>query len=259
MKAINTITLIGAGRVAFHLGQYLAGHGFDILQVYSRTLGSAKKLAEKLDAEPVDDILKIRSDAGLYIFAVVDDAIETLSRKVDTGRGIAVHTSGSVPMEVLKPASQHFGVLYPLQSFSHGRDVDFKTIPLCVEASDPQTEKSLTALAGKLSDNVRMINSNQRARIHLAAVFASNFSNLMYLMADDLLREAGVDFNILLPLISETAARIRDHQPARVQTGPARRNDVETLRKHLDLLRDTPNRAEIYHLLSMYIRQYFEQ
>ncbi len=187
----------------------------------------------------------------------MDDAIQQVAEQLTTNEKIVVHTSGSVPLDLLRSASVHYGVLYPLQSFTHGRQVDFSDIPLCIEASDEATKTRLLALAGKLSHDVRLIDSSQRASIHLSAVFASNFSNLMYLLGEEVLEKAGVSFDILLPLIRETAGRLTGHDAREMQTGPAVRNDRETIKKHLQLLSNDPSKREIYDLLSKYIIKEF--
>lgn len=250
---IRTVSLIGAGRVATHLGLRLTETGVAVNQVYSRTLDSARKLSDRLGSEPVNHLSGLDGSADLFIISVVDDAVAQVADQLPANQKIVVHTSGSVPMDVLNKASVHHGVFYPLQSFSHGRKVDFSEIPLCIEASDEATKTKLLALSGKLSRDVRLIDSSQRASIHLSAVFASNFSNLMYLLGEEVLEKAGVSFDILLPLIRETAGRLEGHDAREMQTGPAVRNDRETIKKHLELLGHDPAKKDIYDLLSKYI------
>jgi predicted short-subunit dehydrogenase-like oxidoreductase (DUF2520 family) len=161
-------------------------------------------------------------------------------------------------MNVLQAASSNHGVLYPLQSFAFNANIDFTKVPLCIEAADPKTEENLISFSRSLSNDVRRIDSDQRMQIHIAAVFANNFTNFMYLMAQEILSEGKVDFNILMPLIDQTTRKIQEQQPRDAQTGPARRADIGTIRKHLDHLKDHPEKQEIYRLLSRFIQQHFQ-
>ncbi|MFP4471875.1 MAG: Rossmann-like and DUF2520 domain-containing protein [Bacteroidales bacterium] len=255
--SIGSITMIGAGRVATHLALHLAERGTEIRQVYSRTMKSAEKLADKLGAMAVDRLVDLDHKSDLYIVAVVDDAIPGIVRQFSPAGKIVVHTSGSVAMDALQTASAHHGVFYPLQSFTHGREVDFSEIPLCIEASDAATESNLLELAKMLSRDVRLIDSTQRALIHVAAVFANNFSNFLFLQGGEILEQAGVSFDILLPLIRETVQRLNQHHPRETQTGPSVRNDEKTMGKHLNLIAGDPSKKEIYLLLSKYIQKEF--
>ena len=250
---VTSIVLIGAGNVATQLGKVFHQKGLNILQVYSRTKNSAEQLASKVDAQAISDLSQLNQHADLYLISVSDDAIGEISAQLKSLSGILAHTSGSVGMEILKSSATKTGVFYPLQTFSKIKAVDFTEIPICIEASDDETEILLFGLAGKISGDVRQINSLQRANIHLAAVFVNNFTNYMYYLGEDFLKEKGISFDILLPLIHETAEKMKHQKPLEAQTGPAIRNDARIILKHLNILKDDPEKQEIYRLISQKI------
>ncbi len=255
---IQKITLIGSGRVATQLGLKLAAKHKKIVQVYSRHPEAARQLAARLGAEAIDDLSRINGDSDLYIISVVDDAVAKVAAKLSLAGKIVVHTSGSVPIQVLQNANWKSGVFYPLQTFAKDKNVDFKNIPICIEASDKETETSLTMLARELSEDVRMVNSEQRMMIHVAAVFANNFTNFMYLMSQELLEKSGLSFDILLPLIRETTDKLNHILPREAQTGPAARGDEEVIQKHLKILEEHEGKKIIYQHISEYILNYYK-
>ena len=245
------IVLIGSGNVATHLGGALAGAGHRIVQVYSRTAAHATALAGTLGAGATTDPTTIDIHADVYILAVKDDAIAAVAAQLPAGlKGTVVHTAGSVGMDVLNGHAEACGVLYPLQTFSKAKPVDFSVIPVAVEASDDTALAGLETLAGSVSGRVFRCDSRQRLSLHVAAVFACNFTNHFYAIAADMLGEHGLDFDLIRPLIFETAQKVMEHRPADVQTGPAVRHDVRTMEKHLELLRDHPALAGLYELIS---------
>lgn len=254
---INKVVLIGAGRVATQLGQVLSQRQIRISQVYSRTMSSAKQLAAGLDSKPETDLSQLDRNADLYIISVADDAIAEVVRQMHLPGKIIVHTSGSVEMEALGSVSEKHGVFYPLNTFSKSRTIDLFSTPICVEANDKNIEKELVELGRLISGDVRLISSQQRAVIHLAAVFACNFTNFMIVNADEILKNAGLDFDIMLPLINETISKLRDMAPKNAQTGPAVRNDHMVLQKHLEMLKDDPGKREIYDAISKEINSFF--
>jgi len=251
------IILIGSGRVATQLGIQLHRQGKSIIQVYSRNLQHAESLAAMIGAVPIADFSKISREADLYIMAVSDNAISEVSKFLRLENKTVVHTSGSTPMSVIGAISSNHGVFYPLQTFTKQKPVDFSKIPFCIEASTEATQSALFALAGEFSQNVRYITSQQRLMLHVAAVFVSNFTNYMYLMGEELLQSAGIPFDILKPLIAESALKINHLMPHEAQTGPALRNDEETIKKHLDILQQFPDKEIIYKMLSENINQHF--
>lgn len=251
------VVLIGAGRVAHHLAKAINGSGRKIVQVYSRHIGHAQELAAFYQAGFTDDINLIDASADIFIIAISDDAIAGVANQLAVANKMVVHTSGSTPMDVLEPASTNHGVLYPLQSFAFNTDIDFKKVPLCIEAADSNLEDMLISFSRSISNDVRRIDSDMRMQIHIAAVFANNFTNFMYLMAQEILSEGKVDFDILMPLIEETTRKLQRQQPQEAQTGPARRADIGIIQKHLGHLKDHPEKQEIYKMLSQFIQEHF--
>jgi predicted short-subunit dehydrogenase-like oxidoreductase (DUF2520 family) len=248
MKQKQTISIIGSGNVSYHLARQLFACGFTINAVYSRNLDNAKSLAEHLKAKAVNKI-ELVPPSDLYLFAVKDDAYSELINSFPKIMAICVHTSGSLEMNILSKISDNHGVLYPFQTFSKNKTIDFQKVPICVEASNSQTENVLLNLVSKLSPIVRLLSSKQRAYLHLAGVFACNFTNALYSIAEDIAKQQQIDFEIIKPLILETAHKIETLSPAEAQTGPAKRNDQYIMQKHLELL-SNPQWKEIYKLLS---------
>jgi predicted short-subunit dehydrogenase-like oxidoreductase (DUF2520 family) len=247
------IVLLGSGKVATQVGKALHNAGIPVAQVYSPTLSHAQTLALQVHAKAISELAELTKNADLYIISVKDDAILTLVGQLDLGDKIVLHTSGSTAMDVLKTASTNYGVLYPLQTFSFDKTVDFSQVPIAVEASSPEIAKQLEALAHKLSPKIVQMSSEQRLVLHIAAVFACNFSNHLYAIAQQLLENKGISFDYLRPLIAETAAKVQQALPSEVQTGPAIRKDEKILQKHLDFLNEQPQVQEIYRLLSQSI------
>ncbi len=253
MDRIKRITFIGAGNLATQLAKALFKQGIEINQVYSRTLASAELLAEQLNAEAITNMQLLNAHADLYVFAVKDDAlISVLQEFPYTNKPIA-HTAGSIPMAVLSSFSTSYGVFYPLQTFSKTREADFQHIPFCIESSSEIFTVQLKQLAARLSTDVRDVNSVQRQSVHLAAVFVCNFVNYMYSVGYDLMEEYKLDFNLLKPLIEETAKKVMYANPKDVQTGPAVRFDEQVMNKHLQFLENKAHLQELYSFVSKQI------
>jgi predicted short-subunit dehydrogenase-like oxidoreductase (DUF2520 family) len=250
LKTTNyTIVLIGAGNVATQLGLALKKAGLNIIQVYSKHRSSSQKLAKLLKCEHTNSSEKINKTADIYIIAVNDDVIAEVAKQIYLSNKIVVHTSGSVEMDVLKTSSKNIGVFYPLQTFSKMKKVYFKDIPICLEANNTKTYKTLKQLALSISNNVQKINSEQRINIHIAAVFACNFTNHFYSIANDILQANKLSLDIIKPLIAETAEKIKNNLPAKMQTGPAIRGDKKTMDKHLKMLANKDHK-KLYQLIS---------
>jgi len=249
-----TIVLLGSGNVATHLGHALIANDHVILQVYSRTLTHAQSLADALCAEAINNLAYLNTAADVYIVAVNDDAIKpVLSQLPRSLKGIVLHTAGSVDIHTFQGYVRRYGVLYPVQTFSVSKKIVFSSIPLAIEASNAETMDRLRVLANGLSGRVFDCDSRQRLALHVAAVFACNFTNHLYAVAAGILRDHQLDIDLIRPLILETAEKVMTHEPKDVQTGPAVRNDRETQQKHLDLLKAKPNMAALYQLLSQLI------
>lgn len=266
------IVLIGAGNLATHLGKALHAAGHDMVQVFSRTMQSAETLASLLNAEPLTDIAQVRDDADVYIFSVKDSALVQLVaqlcrhdadglgedgavnalRKAKKGEHerVFLHTAGSMPMSVFKGMAQHYGVLYPMQTFSKQREVDFSIIPCFVEANDEFAQKQIEGLAREISGRVYQLSSEDRKYLHLSAVFACNFANHCYAISQELLEEHGIPFDVMLPLISETAAKVHEMMPKDAQTGPAVRYDENVIGKQSKLLENHPHFKKVYDSMS---------
>jgi len=251
---MKRIVLIGAGRVARQLGPALRERDVAIEQVISRS--SSEELARSCGAAALTfgELDKIVSDADLYLLAVSDGAIREVSQQLAAhlpSSARIAHTSGATPLEELSDHFDQRGVFYPLQTFSDGRPVDFRDIPFCIEALSPWFEKDLLAFAKKLSTRVHRITSEERAVLHVAGVFANNFSNHLYAKAQDILDRRELSFDLLRPLIRETAAKVQDQPPREAQTGPAVRGDQATLDRHLAFLRKHhPEMVGLYEQLS---------
>ena len=255
MERIEKIVLIGAGNVATQLGQTFKEHGRKVVQVYSRTDNSARKLAETLQCDFTTDLSCIYPGADLYLFSVADWALAELAIQFPLTHVCVAHTSGSLPMAVLTKPELKTGVFYPLQTFSKNRTPDFSAIPFCLESNDPDLLASLHDLASLLSHDVRYIDSQQREVIHIAAVFACNFANHLFSIADELLESNNISFDILHPLIRETLEKALVHKPATVQTGPAVRNDRQIIEKHIKNLSTLPGYQIIYNFISQSITE----
>ena len=243
------ITIVGTGNVATHLAQAIFLSEHTLLQILSRNIESAKNLAELLQAKGINNHKDLSPENDVVILALKDEALQNNYISQIPKNVIICHTSGSIPMSILSSHQNH-GIFYPLQTFSKQKKVDFSNIPICLEASSKEVMNVLYHLANSISQQVYEINSEQRKALHLTAVFACNFSNLMYNISEQLCEESGIDFNILRPLIQETAAKVQDHLPSEVQTGPAARNDQQIIKEHLHLLNQHHDFQNIYKLLT---------
>jgi predicted short-subunit dehydrogenase-like oxidoreductase (DUF2520 family) len=244
------ITIIGSGNVATHLAAAFKNAGHRIVQVYSRSIDNAALLAYHIKADPIDDLAQINPETDIFVIAVKDDVIGVIAGQLAPYQKLMVHTSGATDLYALLAFSDNVGVFYPLQTFSKTKEVDFRTVPLCIEAADQYVVKQLKELAQTISNNVYDIDSAQRKTLHLAAVFACNFPNYLYSIAQQIMAQHQLDFNLIRPLILETAQKALVALPAAVQTGPAVRNDEATMNNHLQLLNNNPDLQQLYTLLS---------
>ncbi len=254
---IQTISIVGAGKVATHLSKRLQACGLNIHQIYSRQLKDARELATMVNAQGINRWENLQlSGLDLLIIAVKDQAITEVAQQLNalpSHSTLIVHTSGSSPLSWLNTLPRR-GIFYPLQSFSPGREPDFEQIPICVEAHNPADQKLLVELGQRISQKVQVTSEADRRSLHLAAVFVNNFANHLYQIAAKILAERQLPFDLLLPLIQETAAKIQGHDPAEMQTGPALRGDRATIEKHLDMLEEHPEWRELYGVFTALIR-----
>lgn len=252
-----SVVLLGAGRVATHLAPALVQAGCNLVQVWSRTEASVRALAEPLDIPYTTDMDAVVTDADVYIACVADGALPEVADGVVRRVGRAplfLHTAGSVGIELWQRCgAQHYGILYPLQTFSKERAVNMREVSLFVEASGEEATDRVEALAHSLSDRVFRADSKRRARLHIAAVFACNFTNAMYDAAHRLLAEDDIPFEVLLPLIDETAAKVHTLTPRDAQTGPAVRGDRVVMQRHMEALAGDEQLQQIYSMISNYI------
>ncbi len=247
------IVFVGAGNLATNLAKALFGQGFTIAQVYSRTEESAKALAQEVRADYTTSLEAIVPDAALYIVALKDAALEELLSRIVAGKGkdaLWVHTAGSLPMSLWQGEVERYGVFYPMQTFSKQRQVDFREVPLFVEAARTEDVQLLKEIASVLSERVCEATSAQRKSLHLAAVLVCNFTNHLYTLAANLLEKHGLSFDSMLPLIDETARKVHKMEPRAAQTGPAVRYDENIINEHLRMLSDEPEVQQLYRLLS---------
>lgn len=257
--AFERVVILGAGRVATHLVPALVKGGYGVCQVWSRTEMSARELAEPLGIPYINNLDAVIPDADVYIACVADSVLsEIAARVVEHVRkeALFIHTAGSVDMSVWKNSGAvHYGILYPLQTFSKERAVNMHDVSLFIEASDEKAMEQVGGMARNLSSKVFVADSKRRARLHVAAVFACNFTNAMYDAAHRLLAEEGIPFEVLLPLIDETAAKVHMLTPHEAQTGPAVRGDSVVMQGHLESLSYSDDLHEIYSLISNYINR----
>ena len=245
------IVLIGAGNLATNLGKALHRAGHEVAQVWSRTEESAAALAKVLGCKHTTDISAVVAEADLFIISVKDSALQSVAPSLYVGREgqLVVHTAGSMPMDTLP--FEHRGVLYPMQTFSRDKEVDFSLIPCFVEAQDEKDREVLMTLSKTISDTVLELDSDNRKFLHLAAVFCCNFANHCYALGERLLQEHGnIPFDVMLPLIDETAQKLHTLSPSEAQTGPAVRWDENVIAKQMHLLAEAPDMQQIYDLMS---------
>lgn len=252
----HKIVCIGAGNLATQLTLALKRNKQEIIQVYSRSKESAQTLAKHSNSDFTTDIHAIKDDADIYIYALKDSVLSEIIPLINTKQGIHIHTAGSIPITVFNGYQENYGVFYPFQTFSKSRPVDFTTIPILIEANTEINTLFLEEISKNLSQQPIRCSSEQRKAVHLSGVFACNFTNHMYAIASNILAEANMPFELLLPLIDETNAKIHELAPKDAQTGPAVRYDNNIIEKHLEALKDKPKEQKIYELISKNIHEY---
>lgn len=253
MLNIQNIAIAGTGNLAWHLAKNLKNKGFHVSGVWSRNQLHAREFADLFSIRAVTHIAELKDQADLIVIAVSDSAVDEVALHLGKFDGLVVHTAGSVELSVLSAYFTNCGVIYPLQTFSKNVELDLSVVPFFLECSSAEGLRLLHSFTEQISANVFETDSASRLRVHTAGVFASNYSNLMYSIAYELLRDQDLHSEILHPLIAETARKALEKDPFLVQTGPARRKDMAIIKKHLDSLADHPRYAEIYKLLADYI------
>ncbi len=239
------VVIIGSGNVASVMGRLIQRNDHEIVQVISRNAHHAKILADELNCPFSDTNSTVDMSAGLYLVAVNDGALYELNKSFHIGHKLILHTAGSVPKTVLKDISVNYGVLYPLQSLR--KEMNYPDdIPFLIDANSEETITLTEDFARTISGTIAKASDEDRLKLHVAAVIVSNFTNHLYALAEEFCGKEKVDFKLLAPLIKETARRVETHSPADVQTGPALRNDIFTLDKHLKLLANYDRLKYIY-------------
>ena len=251
---MNRFAIIGSGNVASWFAWLIKKNGGEVVQIYSQNLQRAQILASKCDAQAIDQLKLLSKESDLYIFAVKDDVYYSLICELPFLLPYAVHSAGSVSQDVFKGYAQHYGVLYPYQSISNDMTFEELSVPLCIEGNCKESEDKLVEFAQKWQIQHQLIREEQRATLHLAATFASNFTNALYGIAFDLLHSENISENIIFPLLHNTLEKVKRMTPNKAQTGPAIRKDEKTMDKHLTIIQNQELR-KLYQLFSDYIQE----
>ncbi len=256
MTAVKNIAIVGSGNIAHFLAELFYSKQFNILQIISRNEVSGRSLASKVKAI-YSPLLELNPEVHLILLCVPDEQIESCTLHLPNTEAIVCHCAGSIAMQVLNKF-KHYGVLYPLQTITKDTDVNTDNVPFLLEASSPICMEYLTQVVNFVGVKHKEVNSEERLHYHLAAVFANNFTNAMLMATQEIARKNELDFSLLEPLIRHTFEKLRDTTPFEAQTGPAKRNDAITIKKHLDLLKADPDLAGIYLQISDYITNSFK-
>lgn len=247
---MKTISFIGSGNVATHLARAFHQSGYQILQVLSREYDHAEALANQVFAEPINKISLLYPSADVYILAVNDDALFDLALDLKLRDALVLHTAGAVSLTVLRNVSRRHGVVWSPQTFIAGVPLVYDQLPFCVEGSTPDVEKQIRQLLEPVSKHIFSINTPQRQWLHLAAVMVNNFGNAINALAQDLLRQHDIPFEILHPLVTMTAEKIKQGNLWQQQTGPARRQDTKSIERQRSLLADNEKLLALYDMMT---------
>jgi predicted short-subunit dehydrogenase-like oxidoreductase (DUF2520 family) len=257
----KNVVIIGAGHMAYHLGMAFKRSNNKLLKLINRSKKGGERLAFELGCPFSTDFTSIPTETDVVIIAVKDDAVKTVADQIFCEGIVVAHTSGSVPMSALENSSNKIGVFYPLQTMHRDVEVNMNEVPFCIEGNSKWNEGLLLELARSISENVQVLSSEQRKKTHLAAVFACNFTNHFYVLAEQILEENGMTLDILRPLIKKTANNVLKDSPKGSQTGPAKRNDVKIMEDHLQLLsQQSPELERLYRdvsesIVKMHLKQ----
>jgi predicted short-subunit dehydrogenase-like oxidoreductase (DUF2520 family) len=256
MHSRSTVTFIGAGNLAWHLAPALDNAGYSVSEVFSRDRKNAEALVKKLYQGEVSDSLDFsESSSSLFVICVSDDSIQEVVQEIVLPEdAILVHTSGSQPLNVLAyAATSRIGVFYPLQTFTKLKTINFAEVPLFIESKSDEVREVLVKMAKAITRKVQVIDSQKRMALHVAAVFASNFTNHMLTISKKIMDVSELPYDWLKPLVAETITKSLEIGPENAQTGPAVRGDLEILDKHMALLQEDEQLAEIYRVVSQHI------
>lgn len=244
------VVIIGAGNVGTHMAKALKGVGVSVVQIVSRTMKSAVELASEVGCAFATDLHDINTNADIYILCVADCAISPILRQLHLGKKLIVHTSGSIGINVFYDYAENYGCIYPLQTFSKFKDLNYSEIPVFIEANTEANQQILIDLMKKITSHVQVLSSQQRCILHLSAVLVNNFTNHLCTLAEILMKENQLQFDLLKPLVKETMDKILKYSPYIAQTGPAVRGDELIMQKHRDILENHKDVLEIYNVLS---------
>jgi predicted short-subunit dehydrogenase-like oxidoreductase (DUF2520 family) len=251
------VVLIGSGNVATVLGKHIKKSGHSIVEVISRNEQRAKELANVLESDFHTNFSQINATADIYIISVSDSAIIDIANNLKVENKIVVHTSGAISKNILQNSSENFGVLYPLQSLRKENN-NTSVIPILIDANNKETLDTIRSFTETISSKVSVADDEQRLKLHVAAVVVSNFSNYIFTLTKAYCEKEHIPFDMLLPLIQETALRLNEFSPVDVQTGPAIRGDRLTMQKHLELLQEYSELKKIYEIISEGIINYYK-
>lgn len=252
--SIKSIAIVGFGNVGWHLAIALSDAGYEITNIVSRTQQSDNTPSEFIDTSIVKYLSQIREEPDLYLLTVQDSEIDAIAALLSDSDKIIVHTSGGRDMSVFSDKRDNYGVFYPLQTFTKGSKMSYSEIPFLLEADSKKTENALKGVAEKISGSYRCVGAEERLSLHIAAVFACNFSNHMVNIAEYLLKKDNLDLELIQPLLMQTLKKLDDMSPKEAQTGPAIRNDHHTMNRHLEVLEKEPELKDLYIALSQSIQ-----
>jgi predicted short-subunit dehydrogenase-like oxidoreductase (DUF2520 family) len=250
------VTIIGSGNVATVIGRKVLGAGCEVLQVAGRKTENVAKLAKELNAEPCVDLQSINDLADIYLIAVNDSGIGSVVQQLKPGNKLVVHTAASISKNILAGCTSRYGVIYPLQSFR--KELwEVPKIPVFLDGNNDETKTELEFFASKWADSVHFADDEKRLRLHVSAVMVNNFVNHIFTVTNQFCESEGLDFKELYPLIEETIERIKTNRPSEVQTGPAIRNDFNTLERHISVLSHHHYLKELYRMISSNIIDFY--
>jgi predicted short-subunit dehydrogenase-like oxidoreductase (DUF2520 family) len=254
------ISIIGGGKVAFHLSNMLKEvQHFELFQILIRNKESQAAFTSFENLKIIDNYNQLSNEVDIILIAVNDDQISSVSNSIQAldlfENKYIFHTSGKFTSSVFLPYFKNFGIFYPLQTFSFLRNPDYTKIPFCISASNKVTKQILLDLASSISSNINVLTDQEREKIHLAAVIVNNFTNHLYSIAEDYLEKNNIEFDLLKPLIRETIDKLDDLTPKEAQTGPAKRGDIATIQNHLSLIKDQKELSKLYKMISKSINK----
>ncbi len=251
------VIIIGAGNLATNLALAFYENNVNVVQIMSKNISSAKKLAKKINCQYTDDLQNIKK-ADIYFISISDDAIKKVANSIFLKNKFLVHTAGAVNIDILSENTDKYGVFYPLQTFKKEQKVCFSEIPVCIEAVNENLLTNLQFIAEKITKKVYKIDSQKRLKLHIAGVFTNNFINHLMFLANKLIEDDEFSKEILIPLLEKTFSNLKNKNFYEIQTGPAKRKDIKTINKHLEFIEKNNRKiAEVYRILTESIKYYY--